>query len=238
MAKVLVIMPAWNEEEAIGATITELRATLPDVDLLVVDDGSTDATVEVARRAGATVMSLPYNLGVGGAMRAGYVYAKRLDYDPAIQIDADGQHDPACVHDVLDGLERADISIGSRFAGTGNYEARGPRRWAMVMLSTIVSRIAGTKLTDITSGMRAANRRAIDQYTRHYPVEYLGDTVDSLVVALRSGLSVTQVAVRMRPRQAGTPSNNPVKSAFYLVRSMFALIIAMTRRPVRVQEDQ
>lgn len=233
MRRTLIIMPAWNEQEAIPATIREVRETLPDIDLLVVNDGSTDRTAEVAAAAGAMVLSLPYNLGVGGAMRAGYTYAKLYDYDQAIQLDADGQHDPRNVPKVLEGLKSANISIGARFAGSGQYEVHGPRRWAMVMLAGIVSRLAHTKLTDITSGFRAADRVAIDQYVRHYPVEYLGDTVDSLVVAIRSGLTVTQVPVEMRPRQAGKPSNNPYKAAIYLVRSMFSLLVALTRRPVK-----
>lgn len=237
MPKTLIIMPAWNEEEAIGETIREVKAVLPDMDLLVVNDGSTDNTVQVAEAAGARVLSLPYNLGVGGAMRAGYTYAARYDYDQAIQLDADGQHDPRNVPKVLAGLQHANISIGARFAGSGNYKASGPRRWAMVMLASIVSRLAKTKLTDITSGFRAADRVAIRQYCQHFPVEYLGDTIDSLVVAIRSGLTVTQVPVEMRPRRAGTPSNSPTKAAIYLVRSMFALLISMTRRPVKQPED-
>ncbi len=236
--RTLVIMPAWNEEEAIGSTLDELAAALPDLDVLVVDDGSTDRTAAVVESRGARVLRLPYNLGVGGAMRAGYKFARRYDYDATIQVDADGQHDPQDIVRVLEGLERADISIGARFAERGNYQAKGPRRWAMVVLATAISRIARTRLTDVTSGFRAGNRRAIAQYCEHYPAEYLGDTIDSLVVAVRSGLTVTQVPVEMRPRQAGTPSNNPWKAAIYLVRSFFALFIAMTRRKVTLDEAE
>lgn len=232
----LVIMPAWNEEAAIGGTLAELVGSLPGADVLVVDDGSTDRTAEIAQRAGVLVLRLPYNLGVGGAMRAGYKYARRFGYERAIQVDADGQHDPRDILRVLDGLERADISIGARFAERGTYLARGPRRWAMVFLATVITRIAGTRLTDVTSGFRAGNRRAIRQYCEHYPAEYLGDTIDSLVVAVRSGLTVTQVPVEMRARQAGTPSNNPAKAAIYLARSVFALFIAMSRRRVEPGE--
>lgn len=235
MPRTLLIMPAWNEEEAIGATIAEVQEVLPWIDVLVVNDGSTDRTAEVARAAGAQVLTLPYNLGVGGAMRAGYTYAARFQYDQAIQLDADGQHDPRDVPEVLAGLEKTNISIGARFAGTGEYSVRGPRKWAMLMLSGIVSKLAKTELTDITSGFRAADRVAIHQYVKHYPVEYLGDTVDSLVMAIRSGLSVSQVPVEMRPRQAGIPSNNPVKAALYLVRTMFSLLVSLTRRPVKNQ---
>lgn len=231
--RLLVIMPAWNEEETVGSTVTELLSTMPEADVLVVDDGSRDATAQVARAAGASVLSLPYNLGVGGAMRAGYKYARRFDYDRAIQVDADGQHDPRDIPLVLEGLDRADISIGARFADRGSYTVTGPRRWAMIFLAAVISKVAGTRLTDVTSGFRAANRRGIEQYCQHYPAEYLGDTIDSLVVALRSGLTVTQVGVEMRPRQGGTPSANPLKAAIYLARSVSAVFFALTRRPVR-----
>lgn len=228
--KRLVIMPAWNEAAVIGDTVTELLASVPHIDLLVVDDGSTDDTAAIARNAGATVMTLPFNLGVGGALRTGYKYAWRHGYDQAIQVDADGQHDPSHLERVFAGLDHADISIGARFAGEGDYEARGPRRWAMRLLSLAFTRAAGVQLTDVTSGFRASNRRAIKQYTRHYPAEYLGDTVDSLMTAIRAGLTVTQVPVAMRPRQGGRPSHSPWKAAVYLVRSMFALLVSVTRR--------
>lgn len=232
----LIIMPAWNEESVIGGTLEELIPAMPQADVLVVDDGSTDATAAIAESAGARVLRLPYNLGVGGAMRAGFKYARRLQYQRVIQVDADGQHDPKNILEVLDGLERADISIGARFADRGNYEAKGPRRWAMIVLAAVISKIARTRLTDVTSGFRAGNATAIAQYCEHYPAEYLGDTIDSLVVAVRSGLTVTQVPVEMRPRQAGTPSNNPWKAAVYLMRSFFALGMAMTRRKVTPEE--
>lgn len=230
--RLLAIMPAWNEEETVGTTVRELLDAVPEADVLVVDDGSLDRTVVRAREVGARVVSLPYNLGVGGAMRAGYKYARRFDYDQAIQVDADGQHDPKDIRRVLAGLERADISIGARFADRGSYEVSGPRRWAMVFLAAVISRVARTRLTDVTSGFRAANRRAIEQYCRHYPAEYLGDTIDSLVVALRSGLTVTQVGVEMRPRQGGKPSANPFKAAVYLFRSVSAVFFALTRRTI------
>jgi len=151
-------------------------------------------------------------------------------------MDADGQHDPAEVEAVFAGLERADISIGARFAGAGDYQVRGPRAWAMKLLSAVFTRAAGVRLTDVTSGFRAANRRAILQYTRHYPAEYLGDTVDSLLTAIRAGLTVVQVPVAMRPRQGGEPSHAPWKAAVYLLRSAFALLIAMTRERTPARE--
>jgi glycosyltransferase involved in cell wall biosynthesis len=228
--RLLVVMPAWNEEAAIKDTIDEVRVALPDDDLLVVDDGSTDRTAEVARAAGAAVVTLPYNLGVGGAMRTGYRYALGRDYDIVVQVDADGQHDPAEVPTLVDGLSEADIVIGARFAEAGTYRVRGPRRWAMRLLAAALSRIAGTKLTDTTSGFRAANRRSLALFASHYPAEYLGDTVESLVIAARAGLRIRQVPVHMRPRRAGVPSQGAIKAALYLVRAGLALVLALLRR--------
>lgn len=233
-----MIMPAWNESESVADTVIEVLGAVPNADVLVVDDGSADDTANIAEAAGATVLRLPFNLGVGGAMRAGFKYAKRYGYRCAIQVDADGQHDPKDLINVVDGLKHADISIGARFADKGSYEVRGPRKWAMRFLGWSISKIAKTRLTDVTSGFRAANSRAIDQYCEHYPAEYLGDTIDSLVVAIRSGLSVTQVPVEMRPRQGGQPSHNPAKAAIYLARSGFALIIAMSRKKTSLRADR
>lgn len=226
----LVIMPAWNESESIGNTIREVYEFGPLCDVLVVDDGSRDDTAQVARKAGAMVLQLPFNMGVGGAMRTGFKYAKNHGYSQVIQVDADGQHDPRDIKAVLDGLQHADIAIGARFADKGNYSVRGPRKWAMKVLAWTISRVAGTTLTDVTSGFRAANSKAIRQYVDHYPAEYLGDTIDSLVVAIRSGCTVKQVGVSMRARQGGTPSHDPIKAAIYLGRSGMALLFALTRK--------
>lgn len=229
--RTLVILPAWNEEETLSSVLGEIKEILPDIDVVVVNDGSTDATSAVAHAAGVTVLDLPINLGVGGAMRTGYVFAKRNRYDIAIQLDADGQHDPRDVPRLIDTLqqENADIVIGARFAGKGSYEAKGPRRWAMSLLSAILSRITRTKLSDTTSGFKASGRRAIDLFSKEYPAEYLGDTVEALVIAARRHLVIRQVPVEMRPRAGGTPSHSPLKAAIFLVRAFLALLIALSR---------
>lgn len=230
LAKLLVVIPAWNEAGIIGKTIAEVRGCHPDVDILVVDDGSGDGTAAVAQAAGALVARLPFNLGVGGAMRTGYRYAMRQGYDVVAQIDADGQHDPSYLRQLLAGLEHSDVVIGARFAGEGNYAARGPRRWAMRMLAAVLSWLAGTRLTDVTSGFRVANRRAVRVFADHYPAEYLGDTVESLVIALRVGCTVSQQPVHMRARTVGTASQSPLRAATYLVRAVVALGLALVRR--------
>lgn len=227
----LVILPAWNEQEALPATLAGLREACPDVDLLVIDDGSADHTTAVARRAGALVCRLPFNLGVGGAMRAGYRYAVAHDYDVAVQVDADGQHDPRYLKDLLAGLDDgADLVIGARFAGEGSpFKVTLIRRFAMVLLARTLSAMAKTRLTDVTSGFRAVNRRALAIFAAHYPAEYLGDTVESTVIAIRSGCTVTQVPVEMRVRQGGVASQSSFKAAIYVARAVVALALALVR---------
>lgn len=162
-------------------------------------------------------------------MRTGYRYALEHRYLAAVQVDADGQHDPAGVPALLAALEHADVVLGARFAGEGDYAVRGPRAWAMKLFATVLSRTAGTRLTDATSGFRATGPRAIALFAEHFPAEYLGDTIESLVIASRAGLVVRQVPASMRPRAAGTPSHNPLKAAIYLGRATLALIFAYFR---------
>ncbi len=233
--RTLVVMPALNEEASVAGVVHEVFTALPGVGCLVVDDGSIDATAERARAAGATVASLPFNLGVGGAMRLGFKYALEHGYDNVVQIDSDGQHDPRTVPALLEALGSADLVIGARFAGEGEYVVRGPRRWAMKLLAFILSRTARTRLTDTTSGLKASGPQAVRLFAEHYPAEYLGDTIESLVIAARSGCVIKQIPAAMRPRAGGTPSHHPVKAALYLGRAGVALVFALVRpsRPVR-----
>jgi glycosyltransferase involved in cell wall biosynthesis len=228
--RVLVVMPALNEQGSVASVVAHVRTSVPEADVLVVDDGSSDDTGKLARRAGAEVARLAVNLGVGGAMRTGFRYALARGYDVVIQVDADGQHDPDELTSLLAALQDADIVIGSRFGGKGVYRARGPRRYAMVVLSLVFSCLAKTKLTDVTSGFKAMGPRAIRLFAGYYPAEYLGDTVESLVMAIRAGLKIKEVPVLMRERAAGRPSHSPVRSAVYLGRAGLALLLALIRR--------
>lgn len=227
--RILIVMPAFNEEESIAKVIDEVFAALPGVACLVVDDGSSDKTAAVARDAGALVARLPFNLGVGGAMRTGFRYAVENGFGIVVQIDSDGQHDPRGVSALVRGLDNADLVLGARFAGEGDYSARGPRRWAMRALATVLSSVAQHPLTDTTSGFRASGPRAIRVFADHYPAEYLGDTIETIVIAARTGLIVRQLPVAMRVRSGGTPSHNPFKAAGYLGRVTVALIFALIR---------
>jgi glycosyltransferase involved in cell wall biosynthesis len=225
--RLLVAIPALNESGTVSSVVTGVRRAVPTARVLVVDDGSTDATGRVARDAGAEVVTLPFNVGVGGAMRTAFLYAMEQDMDALVQVDADGQHDPERIPELLRGLNGASVVIGARFAGEGDYRVRGPRLWAMRVLARALSKVTKEPLTDTTSGFRASDRQAIALFARHYPAEYLGDTVESLVIAARAGLRVTQVPVAMRARHQGRSSTGPVMSALYLARAVLALMVAL-----------
>ncbi|MFB7251804.1 glycosyltransferase family 2 protein [Microbacterium sp. NPDC056234] len=226
---VLVAIPALNEEESVADVVRDVRRAIPDATVVVIDDGSSDRTGTRAADAGAIVLTLPFNLGVGGAMRAAFRYARDNGFDAVVQVDADGQHDPRNVAELLRKLVGADLVIGARFAGVGDYGVRGPRKWAMRLLATTIGRVAHTRLTDVTSGFKAAGPRAIALFADNFPAEYLGDTIEALVIAARAGLIIDQVPVEMRQRQAGVPSHNPFKAAVYLVRACAAFALAMMR---------
>lgn len=234
MPRTLVAIPALNEAATIAAVVAEVRAAAPAAHVLVVDDGSTDDTGRLARSAGARVLTLPFNVGVGGAMRTAFLYAHEHGYDAVVQVDADGQHVASGIAQLTGALSAASVVIGSRFTD-GAYTVRGPRRWAMRLLAGSLSRVCRTPLTDTTSGFRAADRTAIALFARHYPAEYLGDTVESLVLAARAGLTVREVGVQMRPRQGGAASQSPVRAGLYLGRAVLALYVALARRPIRLE---
>lgn len=226
----LVAIPAWNEAGSISGVIRSVRTARPQAAVLVVDDGSTDQTSQLATSAGAAVVRLPFNVGVGGAMRTAFLYAQRQGYDAVVQVDADGQHDPADLASVLDGLSNADIVVGSRFHADCMYFVGGPRKWAMVLLSKALSRMNKSPISDPTSGFRAAGPRAISLFSTQYPAEYLGDTVGSLSIAIRNGLTIRETPVTMYYRAHGRPSKNALWSALYLGRASLALIATVLKK--------
>ena len=224
LSRVLVAIPAWNERGSIEDVISKVNQYQPQCDVLVVNDGSTDDTAMLAAQAGATVVTLPFNVGVGGAMRTAFLYAERHGYDAVVQIDADGQHDPADVNRVLEGLNSADVVVGTRFHPSSQYFVGGPRRWAMVLLSLTLSKMNRGRISDPTSGFRAAGPRAIRLFSVEYPADYLGDTVGSLAIAIRSNLTISETPVTMYFRQSGRPSKNALWSALYLGRATLAIL--------------
>ena len=228
----LVVIPAYNEAMSVGEVIAEVVRSAPEAHVLVVDDASTDTTAEVAREAGAEVVSNVFNLGVGGAMRVGFRYARARGYRTVVQVDGDGQHDPRDLRRLLDALvdkPEPMVVIGARFAGHGDYEVPRTRRWAMGLLAWYLSHIAHVQLTDVTSGFRAHNRAAIELFARTYPADYLSDTVESLIIAIEAGGVVCQVPVTMRTRRGGSPSQNARRAAMYLARVALMLAIAVFR---------
>lgn len=234
----LIVVPALNEQESVGTVVRDVRRAVPDAAVVVIDDGSTDETAVVAREAGAVVLGLPFNLGVGGAMRAGFRYARAHGHTVVVQVDADGQHDPRYIPEIVAGLATADIVIGARFAGVGGYDARGPRRWAMKVLAWAVSGVAKRPLSDVTSGFKATGPAAIRLFAHTYPAEYLGDTVEALVIAARAGLRITQMPVEMRARQGGVPSHHPLRATVYLLRACLAFLLALIRPRVAVPPEE
>ena len=226
----LVAIPAWNEEGSIADVIAKVQQHRPDVDILVVDDGSTDRTADLAREAGAKVVSLPFNVGVGGAMRTAFLFGQRHGYRAVAQVDADGQHDPADLDRILEGLDNADIVVGTRFHPESMYFVGGPRRWAMVLLSKTLSRMNRGPISDPTSGFRSAGPRAIELFAAEYPADYLGDTVGSLAIAIRQGMVVQETPVTMYFRQSGRPSKNALWSALYLGRATLAILATSLKR--------
>jgi glycosyltransferase involved in cell wall biosynthesis len=226
--RLVVIVPAFNEQDVVRQTLEEIRQHMPDADVLVVDDSSTDRTGAEAALGGAEVARLPFHMGVGGAIRLGYRYAVEQDYDYAIRVDADGQHDAAFMGSLIEQLDYGyDVVVGARFAGEGDYQMGRLRRLTSRMLSALLSRLCGTTLTDPTSGFQATSRRACETFARDYPVEYLGDTVEALALAAHHGLRIIQVPVVMRQRSTGAPSQSPAKSSVLLAR---ALSLALLRR--------
>lgn len=241
--RTLVIIPAFNEEDCLAEVLAGLRAHTPDLDVVVVNDGSADHTAAVARAAGVAVVSLPYNLGVGGAMRCGFRYALRLGYDRAVQIDADGQHDPVDVIRLLAELDAgADLVIGSRFAATPEgerhrYEVGRTRRTAMAVLRRAVKVVSGREFTDVSSGFRAFSRPMLELFAASYSVDYLADTVEALLMAVRSGMRVVEVPVRMRLRAGGEPSTRNVKLVYHYVRLLVVVVTSVTRHHRRSHEE-
>lgn len=229
--KLLVAIPALNEELSITKVIALIQSDLAQATPLVIDDGSEDKTAEVARAAGAKVISIPFNVGVGGAMRVAFKYAFANGYTHVMQIDADGQHLPSEGSQLLNADTNNSIVVGSRFLSKDkSYRASGVRRTAMILLAFIVSRICRTKLTDVTSGFRLTSGQAIELFANEYPREYLGDTVESLIIAHHAGIKITEVPVSMKYRENGNPSQNIFKSSWHLIRALLIIFLTLLRK--------
>jgi glycosyltransferase involved in cell wall biosynthesis len=227
--RVLIAIPALNEQETIYGVIEEIKRNF-SYDVIVIDDGSSDLTGEFALKAGSNLLTHPYNMGVGAAMRSAFVFAKNMDYDIVIQVDADGQHVPSEIKKLIDGLESSDVTVGSRLIEKTTYSFSKPRRFAIFTLSVLLRLISGKKIYDPTSGFRGSNKEAIRVFSEHYPSEYLGDTVISLLVASRFKLRISEISTQMKHRQGGQPSQKIMKSSFLLMRVILVLVISKFRK--------
>jgi glycosyltransferase involved in cell wall biosynthesis len=222
-----VVVPAYNEGRSIANVVRSIEEHMPGSTVTVVNDGSSDDTALRAREADATVLSLPINLGIGGAVQTGFKYALENGFQFVIQIDGDGQHDPMQSHHLLKELlaDNADIVIGSRWLGRGEYVAPRNRRYGMKFLETLVSWKAGSRFTDTTSGFRALNRRALTLFSEHYPTDY--PEVESIILAHHHGLRVKEVPVSMKPREHGYSSIRGLRTMYFMVRITMVVMLGV-----------
>ena len=224
--KTLVIIPAYNEQENILNTIADIRTHCPEVDYLVINDCSRDNTERLLRDNGANYVSLPCNLGIGGGVQTGYRYADERGYEIAIQFDGDGQHDARYLRDLIAPIEAgtADIAIGSRFIKREGFQSTGLRRMGIGFLSGLIKLLCGIHVSDVTSGMRAVNRRFIEEYAKSYAQDY--PEPEAIIAASVRGARIVEVPVEMRERQGGRSSINPLRSIYYMIKVSLALILA------------
>jgi glycosyltransferase involved in cell wall biosynthesis len=233
MRRDLAIVPAFNEADAIASTVAAIREAAPGFDVLVVDDGSTDTTSARAEMAGAAVLRLPFNLGIGGAMQSGYIYALERGYEIAVQVDGDGQHDPRHIADLLRRMNEQDginMVTGSRFldpAGNG-FRSSATRRVGIRIFSRLVSIITGQSVTDPTSGFRMTDRSGIELFARDYPHDY--PEVEAILLMHAHRLRSCEIPVVMRPRTTGVSAISSTQSVYYMVKVLLAVFVGLFRR--------
>jgi glycosyltransferase involved in cell wall biosynthesis len=234
----IAIVPAYNEEESVGRVIEELRLFDPGFDVVVVNDGSHDRTASVAAAHGAHVLTLPFNLGIGGAMQTGFRYAFEQGFDLAVQIDGDGQHDPTELPKIVGPVVagEADLVVGSRFAGNGEFRSTAIRRVGIRLFASMVSRIVGQRITDPTSGFRAVGRRGIALFAADYPHDY--PEVEATVIVAKARLRLREVPVTMRERTTGRSSINALSSVYYMAKVTLALFVGLFRRSATPLEER
>ena len=232
MTRCLAVVPAYNEAATVGRVVRSIRETLPFFDILVVDDGSTDATATEATQAGAVVATHPFNLGIGGAVQSGFQYALENDYDYLVQVDGDGQHEPRHVPDLMRTMQDhpdVDMVCGSRFLSEDfDYPAPVSRRTGIHIFAFILSRIVGQPISDPTSGFRLYNRRAIAVFARDYPHDY--PEVEAVLVLHHHRLRMLEIPVRMYVREGGLSSITSGKSAYYMIKVLLAIFVGLFRR--------
>ena len=233
MSRILLIIPAYNEAQNIDYVIQNIIRNYPQYDYVIVNDGSTDNTYDICKQRGYNVLNLSVNLGIGGAVQAGYLYAKRNHYDIAVQIDGDGQHDVAYVKDVIEPIlqGKADVVVGSRFVKKEGFQTTSSRRMGISLLSLFIKICTGKRIYDVTSGFRAANSKFIDVYGMDYPRDY--PEPEALVIAMVYGGTVCEVPVVMKERRGGTSSINLKRSIYYMIKVSLAIFVRRLSYGVR-----
>ncbi len=228
--KILVVVPAYNEENSIGGVISDLMANFPGGDILVVNDGSRDKTSEIARKLGAKVIDLPYNLGIGGAMQIGFLHALRENYDAAVQFDGDGQHRADQIVKILVPWQSngADLVVGSRFLSEGGFTSSIQRKLGSKILSFVVSSLIGKRLTDTTSGFRLYGKKMIKFFSVLYPEDY--PEVEALILAHKKGLRVSEVPAEIDARKSGRSSITAARAGYYMVKVLLAIFVDLLKK--------
>lgn len=223
--RVLVIVPAYNEQDCIVETVRRIKET--GYDYVVINDGSKDDTLKLCRENGINVLDLPQNLGIGGAVQAGHKYAQHYGYDIDVQVDGDGQHDPSYIPQLVKMIEDgADLAIGSRFVEeTDGFQSTWLRRVGITWLSGLLKLLTGKIVTDPTSGFRASGRRAIELFCENYPMDY--PEPESIALALENGLSLSETPVNMLERQGGSSSIGGFSSVYYMIKVTLAIILVV-----------
>lgn len=233
--RLLVIIPAYNEEASLARVIANVQAAAPQASILVINDGSRDDTARVAESTGAHVVTLPYNLGIGAAVQTGFLFAHKGGYDYTVQVDGDGQHDPNEIGEILGPVMsgEADVVAGSRYIEDRGYITPWLRRIGIVILAALIGLLVRRRVTDPTSGFRASNRRAIEYCAEQYPPDY--PEPESVVQFARAGIRMKEVPVTMNPRYGGQSSITPFRSLYYMIKVILAISIGMVRQTPKVR---
>lgn len=228
--KKLIIIPAYNEAENIEKTIDAITKKAKDFDYIIINDCSSDETLKICEEKGYNVVSLPINLGIGGAVQTGYKYALQNGYDVAVQVDGDGQHDPAFLHMMVDYMveKKCDMVIGSRFINKEGFQSSGTRRLGIKYFTILIKLLTGAKITDPTSGLRMINREVIKVFAVDYPKDY--PEPESVVSILRQKKNVQEIPVIMKAREGGVSSISPKKSVYYMIKVTLAILIECIRK--------
>lgn len=225
--KTLIIIPAYNEEKCIKKVVDNVMEVNNNVDVLVVNDGSKDDTLIEAKKTKAKVLNLPFNLGIGGAVQAGYLYAYKNNYDVAIQLDGDGQHNPKYIEEMVNIIKenKAEMVIGSRFIEETGYNQTFARMFGIRIIRVIMKIFTGKKIFDPTSGYRAVNKRIIKKFSENYPYDY--PEPDTNMRLLKEKVQIMEIPVEMHNRETGKSSITPLKSIYYMIKVTLAMLICV-----------